>query len=320
MGTVITVGSSKGGVGKTTLAANIGAALATEFEKKVLLVDGNLTGAGLAYHFGINYPKSSIADFDGTDSLAKLIHSHASGIKIIPGQIGLFPRVDPEHVANVVNKTRGDYDVVIVDSAPCIGEDVLVAVKSSDKLLAVSTNDIPSVECCMRTIEMADKLRKKVLGIVLNRVSGKIYELKNDEVASLSGGRKILSWIPESEEIKKSVALQNPLVLRKPHHPISIEFKRIAAKIIGTRYEPSGLLHHLKYLLGLHEERETVFKKGLDKTKIVQHVMRKTIDVEKLKSEVVDEVRKELKSGMKEDMKQELIQKLKQKLKERGLE
>lgn len=319
MGTVITVGSSKGGVGKTTFTANIGAALATEFEKRVLLVDGNLTGAGLAYHFGINYPKSTVVDFEKADNIAKLIHTHASGIKIIPGQIELLPRVEPEHIAGVVNKFRGDYDIIMIDSAPCIGEDVVVALKSSDKLLAVSTSDIPSATCCAKTMETADKFRKKVLGIVLNRVSGKIYELKNEEVASLSGGRKILSWIPESEEIKKSVALQNPLVLRKPHHPISIEFKRIAAKIIGARYEPTGILHQLKGLLGLHEERETVSRKEWEKAKIVGHVMRKVVDVEKLKSEVAEEVRKELRSGMKEDIKQELMQKLKQRLKEKGL-
>ncbi|MEM5797214.1 MAG: AAA family ATPase [Candidatus Aenigmatarchaeota archaeon] len=321
MGSIIlAVCSAKGGVGKTTITANVGAALATEFNKNVLLIDGNVTGANLAYHFGINYPRRTIADFDGRVDVLDLIYSHSSGVKIIPGPVDLDSRIEPDQIMNIVNVVKNDYDVVLIDSAPSLGREAVTTLKASNEILPVSTADIPGITCCMKTINLAGKLRKKVHGLVLNKVNRKSYELTKDEIASVCGGCKILSSIPESVEIPKSIALEQPLVLRKPNHPISVEFKKIAAKIIGSHYEPTGFWYRLKALLGFKLEREAIPRKGLDKVKIVEYVMKEVLDIEKLKSELNEEIRAELKRGIKEDLKQEIVQKLKQKLKERGLE
>jgi septum site-determining protein MinD len=322
MAEVISISSAKGGVGKTTITANVGIALATEFNKDVLLIDGNITGANLAYHFGINYPRKTIADLDGRVDVAELIYSHLSGVKIIPGPIDLDPRIEPDQISNIIDNVKSDYDVILIDSAPSLGREAVTTLKASDKILPIATSDIPGVACCMKTVGLSQKLRKKVLGIVINKINHKSYELTKDEIASMCGGCKILSYVPESVEIPKSIALQQPLVLCKPNHPISIEFKKIAAHIIGSRYEPTGPLYRLKELLGLVriEKEEIVRKRGMEKAKVVEHVMREVLDIEKLKSELTEEIREELKKGMKEDLKQEIVQRLRKKLKERGLE
>ena len=320
-GTILAVCSAKGGVGKTTITANVGAALATEFNKNVLLIDGNVTGANLAYHFGINYPKRTIADFDGRVDVKELIYSHSSGVKIIPGPVDLDSRIEPDQITSIADAVKNDYDVVLIDSAPNLGREAVTILKASDSIVPIGTVDIPGITCCMKTVNMAKKLGKKVHGLVLNKVARKSYELTKDEIASMCGGNKILSYIPESVEIPKSLALQQPLVLRKPNHPVSIEFKKIAAHIIGNRYEHVGLWHRLRELLGIVKlEKETVARKGLEKSKMVEYVVKEVLDIEKLKSELAEEVRAELKKGIKEDIKQDLVRKLKEKLKERGLE
>jgi MinD-like ATPase involved in chromosome partitioning or flagellar assembly len=61
-GNVLAIMSAKGGTGKTSTTANIAAALASEFDRKVLAIDTNITTASLALHFGIDYPKVTIYD------------------------------------------------------------------------------------------------------------------------------------------------------------------------------------------------------------------------------------------------------------------
>ncbi|MEM5805490.1 MAG: P-loop NTPase [Candidatus Aenigmatarchaeota archaeon] len=319
--TILAVCSAKGGVGKTTITANVGVALATEFNKNVLLIDGNIYSANLAYHFGINYPRKTIADFDGGIDVSELIYSHASGVKIIPGPVHLDSRIYPEQILNIIDAVKNDYDVIIIDSTPSVGKEVITTLKASHKLLPVSTCDIPALISCMKIIDLSQKLKKRVPGIVLNKVVHKSYELTKDEIASLCSGYSILSRIPESAEIPKSITLQQPLVLRKPNSPISIEFKKIAANVIGAHYEAKGFWYRVKGLFGLVKlEKEAETRKRLEKIKIVEYVIKEVLDVEKLKSELTEEIRKELRSGIKEDIKQEIMQKLKQKLKERGLE
>jgi MinD-like ATPase involved in chromosome partitioning or flagellar assembly len=321
MAEVVAIASAKGGVGKTTIAANVGAALAIGFNKNVLLIDGNITGANLAYHFGINYPRKTIADFDGRLSVEDLVYFHSSGVKLIPGPIDLDSRIQSHQIENIVNALRNDFDVVLIDLAPSLGRETLTILKASDKILPISTNDIPGFAGCMKIIDLSQKLRKKTFGIILNRIAHKSYELTKDEIASMCGGHEILSYIAESVEIPKSIALQQPLVLSKPNHPISIEFKKIAAHVIDSHYEPTGFWYRLKELFRLvRPEKEVGARKGLEKAKIVEHVMKEVLDMEKLKSELTEEIREELKRGIKEDLKQEIVEKLKQKLKERELE
>ena len=61
-GRIIGIISLKGGVGKTSCTANLGASLANTFQKKVLLVDGNLSAPNLGISFDIANPEFSFQD------------------------------------------------------------------------------------------------------------------------------------------------------------------------------------------------------------------------------------------------------------------
>ena len=82
---IIGIVSGKGGVGKTTFTANIGAALAG-MDQKVLVIDGNLSGANLGLHLGLSnfYPFSLNNVLRGEVSLNHAIYKHPLGFDIIP--------------------------------------------------------------------------------------------------------------------------------------------------------------------------------------------------------------------------------------------
>ena len=60
MGKIIGIISIKGGVGKTSVVIALGAAMANEFDKKVLLVDGNFSAPNLALHLGLINPEITL--------------------------------------------------------------------------------------------------------------------------------------------------------------------------------------------------------------------------------------------------------------------
>ena len=84
---IIVITSGKGGVGKTTTAINLGAAM-NYFGKDVLVIDGNLTTPNVGIHLGspevpinLNHILSGKADvFEG-------VYEHESGLKIIPSSL-----------------------------------------------------------------------------------------------------------------------------------------------------------------------------------------------------------------------------------------
>ena len=92
-GYVISIVSPKGGVGKTVTAVNLALALSTEFDKKVVAIDTNITTASLGFHFNIIYPVASIYDILKKNfSIKWAIHHYSDNLDIIPASIAIEKR------------------------------------------------------------------------------------------------------------------------------------------------------------------------------------------------------------------------------------
>ncbi|MCK5452598.1 MAG: AAA family ATPase, partial [Candidatus Aenigmarchaeota archaeon] len=85
---IISVVSGKGGVGKTTLVSNLAVAL-TKLGGKVLVIDGNVSGANLGIHLGVPsvYPVSLNDVLHKDAFITQAIYRHASGFNIIPASL-----------------------------------------------------------------------------------------------------------------------------------------------------------------------------------------------------------------------------------------
>jgi septum site-determining protein MinD len=236
---VIGIVSSKGGVGKTTLTANLGVGL-KHFDRNVVLVDGNLTNANLGLHFGISHAPLTLVDvLKKRKNILDAIHRHDSGVDIIPSPLDLdLTKVNPKKIKKVIKDLKNFYEILVIDSAPGVGTDTMSVIGLSDEILVITTPDPPSVFGCLKTINIARKLGREIGGIILNRVENKNYEVKRKDVESICGVN-VVSIIPEDKNIQRSLIFQKPVVSYKPFSKSSKEFKRLSALLIGEQYRPS---------------------------------------------------------------------------------
>jgi septum site-determining protein MinD len=237
---VIAVLSGKGGVGKTTTVSNLSAALTTEFRRYVIGIDGNVTTPNLGLHLGIfSFPYTLNDVLDGTVSLRDAIHVCSNGVRIIPAQLSFESTdVDLTKMRDALNEI--DADLVLIDSCPGLGNEIVPTLKITDEAIVVTNPEIPAITDALRAIEIAAKYNVPTRGVVLNRVRKDKYELSVNEVESVFDA-PVISVIPEDPSVRKGIFQGNPVVATKPYSAASIEFKKLAGYLIGEKYSYSLL-------------------------------------------------------------------------------
>jgi len=231
---VISVLSGKGGVGKTTITANLSAALA-KLGYDVVALDANLTTPNLGIHFGFHLAEITLHDIlKNTEMLRDGIHLY-QGVKVIPGSLSVedIVNVDPSNLSKVIANLTSDF--VLVDSAAGLGREALASLSVSDEILVVTNPDLPSVADALRAIKIAEKLGKKISGVVLNRVGRSKNELKKVDVESVLS-YPVIAQIPEDKLVQRSIDERRPLIYSYPNSKAAIEIQNLAFRLIGSNY------------------------------------------------------------------------------------
>jgi len=236
---LICVSSGKGGVGKTTVTSNLGAAL-TQFGKDTVVVDANLTNPNLGFHLGIPlYPKTLHDVLRGEAHVSEATYLHNSGLKIIPAGLSIedLKNTSPNKLGTVLLDMIGEPDVILIDSAAGLGRESIKAIESSDELILVTNPDLPSVTDALKTANIAEECGTKVVGVVLNRVGKRPSELSVEEVEAMVG-HPVIATIPEDSRVHESIAMKTPIVHHRPNAPAAVELKKLAAGLSGSDYAP----------------------------------------------------------------------------------
>ncbi len=235
---IIGVISGKGGVGKTTTVSNVGTAVASEFNRKVLLADGDPNNPDLPLHLGIYSVDKTLKDvLDGTVRIRDALTKLPSGADLLPAPFKTDELIDIRGIREHLTRLD-EYEIVIVDSPPGLGREIEPIFKVCDEVIIVTNLEVPAVTQALKGIVNANKAGVPITGIVLNMVRGKKYELSPMEV-ELVFDAPVIGVIPEDWRVKGSVASGEPLILSSPSSPASTGFKKLAAYLVGVEYTPT---------------------------------------------------------------------------------
>ncbi|RHW42543.1 hypothetical protein D1B31_02790 [Neobacillus notoginsengisoli] len=237
---IITVCSTKGGVGKTTFTVNLAAAFAKQF-KKVAVVDLDLQFGDVSMFFDCK-PNKTIYEwvkeeyYGQPEKLSGYMYAVNEYIDIMAAPIRpeFSEVILEEHIQKLTDYLRPDYDVVLIDTAPYVEGNILTALEKSDDIFLVTFLDLPTLKNCKIFIDTLHSLGLvKKTKIVLNRDSKK--RGLNKENAEEVLGMKIHTRIPDVEKVVvTSVNEGNPYVYSYPRAKISKVMYSLAQDFFGN--------------------------------------------------------------------------------------
>ena len=182
-GNIIAVFSPKGGVGTTTVAANLAVALQNT-ETPVVLVDANLQFGDVAVFFN-ERSRNSVVDLTSrADELDPgifeevMVHHNASGVDILaaPSHPEDAEMVRGEQFAKVLSYLKRLYTYVIVDTASALSDVTLETIESSDAFVLLTTQGIPAINNLRIMLGLLEALGvdKKRIMLVMSRYEKRI--------------------------------------------------------------------------------------------------------------------------------------------------
>lgn len=210
-GDVVTFWGSKGGVGTTFLAVNLAAELAPVHRVCVVDLDFSMGDAAVLLDL---QPQQSI--FDVFRSIHRLdermlaghVVVHSSKIHILAQPIDLDQReeVRGDLVMKVLTAVARSYQYCIVDVGSGLDEASLTAATVSDRIVLVSTPDVPSIKNTWRRLRLLERLgiEKDRIHLVLNRYDKRVAPLPVSDIET-NLGRRIDCVVQEDLKILRAV-------------------------------------------------------------------------------------------------------------------
>jgi len=232
MATVYAVASAKGGVGKTTTAANLAVALASA-GTDVVAVDADIGMANLAGALGVGVDDPTLHEaLAGKVEPEATIQEGPAGLRVIPGETKLdaYAEADPAGLADVLAAVD-DADYVVLDCGAGLSHDSALPIGLADETLLVSTAERDALIDTEKTRELTDRLGGDVVGAAITRVS------PDDDVDALVDellDAPILGRIPEDEAVADAVAEGEPVCTFAPHSNAAAAYRTLATTLTGV--------------------------------------------------------------------------------------
>jgi septum site-determining protein MinD len=253
-GRIIGLISGKGGVGKTSLTANLGVSL-RDLGKEVTIVDTDFAASNLGVFLGkYDHPVKIQHVLQGDAEPETAVFRHPSGVKAITSSNEInYVEPDLENLREVLEHAAEESDYVLVDCPPGLDQTVENIMQACDELMIVTMPTQTSGVNAAQIIEKAKEMRVPILGTVVNKVAGDPeIELVEREVEMMTESH-ILQQIPHDETMRESLFENKPIVEHKPLAEAALEIKDLAATVEGERYEKPKFAGFKRKLQNLKE-------------------------------------------------------------------
>lgn len=230
----------KGGVGTTSIVANVAAALASR-GKKVILLD-----------FDLQYGDSNLfLDVESKDTIVELARdpegisiekvnaaaaTHSTGFSILcpPKTPEYADYITPEHTRKIIENVRPYFEYILIDMGTNFAETTLVALENCDEIQVITNLNVPCLKGTKAVMNVLDTLRvadKAKLVITKNRSS--LIKIKDFENLML---RKAYATITSDRNISDNAMNSgNPVVLNSPRSAIAKDYNKYVDQIVADK-------------------------------------------------------------------------------------
>jgi septum site-determining protein MinD len=263
-GTVITITSGKGGVGKTTVTANLAVALAL-LGQHVAAVDTDIGLRNLDIVMGMEnriiYDLVDVVEGHCHLYQALIRDKRLSGLHLLPAsQTRDKTAITPEDMLAICQELKRDNDFVLIDSPAGIEQGFRNAIAGADDIVIVTTPEVSSVRSADRIIGLIENMGKGPSRLVINRIKPSMVRRGDmldtfDVIEFLA--IELLGVVPEDEAILVAANQGVPLAL-EAKTLAGKAFTNIAHRLLGESVpflpifeEPQTMVARLRRALGL---------------------------------------------------------------------
>ena len=219
MGEVIVITSGKGGVGKTTTTANIGAGL-SKFDKKVVVIDTDLGLRNLDVVMGLeNLIVYNLVDvIEGTCRLKQALirDKRYENLYLLPSaQTKDKTAISPGQMKKLTSQLKDEFDYILLDCPAGIEQGFQNAIAGADRAIVVTTPEVSAIRDADRIIGLLESNQLKKIDLIINRI--RMDMVKRGDMMSEDDVTEILSVpligaLPDDEQVVIGTNQGEPVV------------------------------------------------------------------------------------------------------------
>ncbi len=241
-GLTLSVFGAKGGVGKSTVATNLGVALTGQLGQSVVLVDGDSSFGDVAAMLELQPERTVldlVRDVDTVErsKLTEYLTLHKdSGLWVLPAPSAplAWRNVTPDSLRKVITVLARRFDVVLVDTAGVLNDLSLAVLEESNIVLWVTSSDFSSINNSLLGLRALDELSypQSRIKLMLNVISPDdgVRPAKIEEVL----GHKFFWSLPYDRELRMGGQVGRPVVSENPNSAGALSLIDLARSLTGA--------------------------------------------------------------------------------------
>jgi pilus assembly protein CpaE len=238
--TVVAIFNPKGGVGKTTIATNLAAALQIHRDQKVLLIDADTVTGHVATSLGLEHVRTVAdswhdqAEGGPVETLSEIAAPHPSGLTVV--SLTASPMnteiLEPTRIADAIAASRPAYDFIVIDLHPSYSNLNLAVFEKADRILVPVTPDVPALRAAVQLRDVAVEMGlQDRLALLVNRANSGVSVADMERTV----GMEALALIRSGGLLfVRAANVGRTIIDMFPAEKITEDFDALADRLVGT--------------------------------------------------------------------------------------